>query len=73
MEIYFGYFIVFLRINGSGIEFIFSLFKFCVVGNFFVNNYGLIRGRVIIGKEVVLNSNFERGYRDDRIFVFGNL
>ena len=68
-----GYFIAPLRINGSGIESMFSLFKFCAVGNLSANNYGSIRGRVITGKEVVSNSNSERGYRDDRILVSGNL
>ena len=67
------YFIAPLRINGSGIESIFSLFKFCAAGKLSANNYGSIRGRVITGKEVVLNSNSERGYRDDRILVSGNL
>lgn len=67
------YFIAPLRINGSGIESIFSLFKFCAAGNLSANNYGSIRGRVITGKEVVSNSNSERGYRDDRILVSGNL
>ena len=37
------------------------------------NNYGSIRGQVITGKDVVSNSNSERGYRDDRILVSGNL
>ena len=68
-----GYFIAPLRINGSGIESMFSLFKFCAAGNLSANNYGSIRGRVITGKEVVSNSNSERGYRDDRILVSGNL
>ena len=68
-----GYFIAPLRINGSGIESMFSLFKFCAAGNLSANNNGSIRGRVITGKEVVSNSNSERGYRDDRILVSGNL
>lgn len=68
-----GYFIAPLRINGSGIESMFSLFKFCAAGNLSANNYGSIRGRVITGKEVVSNSNSGRGYRDDRILVSGNL
>lgn len=51
----------------------FSLFKFCAAGNLSANNNGSIRGRVITGKEVVSNSNSERGYRDDRILVSGNL
>ena len=73
MERYPGYFIAPLRINDSGIESMLSLFKFCAAGNLSANNCGSIRGRVITGKEVVSNSNSERGYRDDRILVSGNL
>lgn len=47
--------------------------SFCAAGNLSANNYGSIRGRVITGKEVVSNSYSERGYRDDRILVSGNL
>ena len=73
MERHPGYFIAPLRINDSGIESMLSLFKFCAAGNLSANNCGSIRGRVITGKEVVSNSNSERGYRDDRILVSGNL
>ena len=73
VEIHLGYFIAPLRINDSGIESMFSLFKFCATGNFSANNYGSIRGQVINGNEVVSNSNSERGYCDDRILVSGNL
>ena len=73
MERHPGYFIAPLRINGSGIEPISSLFKFCAAGNLSANNYGSIRGQVITGKDIVSNSNSERGYHDGRILVSGNL
>lgn len=71
MVVYFDYFISFFRINGSVIELIFSVLKFIVGGNFFVSNYGFFCGRVIIGWEVIINSNLECGYCDDVILVFG--
>ena len=73
VEKYPKYFVAPLRINGSGIESLFSLLKFSAAGNLSAINYGSIRGRVITGKEVVTNSNSEKGYRDDRIVVSGDL
>lgn len=67
------YFVASLRINGSGIESLFSLLMFSAAGNLSASNYGSIRGRGITGKEVVMNSNSEKGYRDDRILISGSL
>ena len=67
------YFISPLRINGSAIESIFSVLKFTGGGNLSASNYGSFRGRVITGREVITNSNSERGYRDDVILVSGSL
>ena len=67
MAAYPDYFISPLRINGSAIESIFSVLKFTAGGNLSVRNYGSFRGRVITGREVITNSNSERGYRDDII------
>ena len=41
--------------------------------NLSANNCGSFRGRVIVGREVIANSNSERGYRDDVILVSGSL
>jgi len=67
------YFISPLRINGSAIESIFSVLKYTAGGHLSASNYGSFRGRVITGREVVTNSNSERGYRDDVIHVSGSL
>ena len=67
------YFISPLRINGSAIESIFSVLKFTAGGNLSASNYGSFRGRVITGREVITNSNSERGYRDDVILVSGSI
>lgn len=56
------YFVSPLRINGSAIESIFSVLKFTAGGNLSASNYGSFRGRVITGREVITNSNSERGY-----------
>lgn len=67
------YFVSPLRINGSAIESIFSVLKFTAGGNLSASNYGSFRVRVITGREVITNSNSERGYRDDVILVSGTL
>ena len=67
------YFISPLKINGSAIESIFSVLKFTAGGNLSASNYGSFRGRVITGREVITNSNSERGYRDDVILVSGSV
>ena len=67
------YFVSPLRINGSAIESIFSVLKFTAGGNLSASNYGSFRGRVITGREVITNSNSERGYRDDVILVSGSI
>ena len=67
------YFISPLRINGSAIESIFSVLKFTAGGNLSASNYSSFRGRVITGREVITNSNSERGYRDDIIMVSGSV
>ena len=68
-----NYFISPLKINGSAIESIFSVLKFTAGGNLSASNYGSFRGRVITGREVITNSNSERGYRDDVILVSGSV
>ena len=72
MAAYPDYFISPLRINGSAIESIFSVLKFTAGGNLSASNYGSFRGRVITGRDVIINSNSERGYRDDIILVSGS-
>ena len=67
------YFVSPLRINGSAIESVFSVLKFTAGGNLSATNYGSFRGRVITGREVITNSNSERGYRDDVILVSGSI
>ena len=67
------YFVSPLRINGSSIESIFSVLKFAAGGNLSASNYRSFRGRIIAGREVITNSNSERGYRDDVILVSGSL
>ena len=67
------YFVNPLRINGSAIESVFSVLKFTAGGNLSATNYGSFRGRVITGREVITNSNSERGYRDDVILVSGSI
>ena len=69
MAAYPDYFISPLRINGSAIESIFRVLKFTAGGNLSASNYGSFCGRVITGREVIINSNSERGYRDDIILV----
>ena len=73
MAAYPDYFISPLRINGSAIESIFSVLKFTAGGNLYASNYGSFRGRVITGREVITNSNSERGYRDDMILMSGSI
>lgn len=57
----------------SEIESIFSVLKFTAGGNLSASNYGSFRGRVITGREVITDSNSERGYRDDVILVSGSV
>ena len=66
---YTDYFIIPLPINGSSIESIFSVLKSAAGGNLFASNYGSFRGRVIVAREVITNSNSERSHKGDVILL----
>ena len=55
------YFISPLRINGSGIESIYSVLKFASGGNLSALSYGPAPGKLINRKDMIQNNTLKRG------------
>lgn len=60
-----GYFISPIRINGSAIESIFSCLKYISGGHLSATNYSSSLTSLVTQRQVVVNSNSEKGYRTD--------
>jgi len=60
-----------LRINGSALESIYSILKFCIEWNLSSLSYGPSLGKLINRKDIIQNKNSKKGYGDVFLNISG--